>query len=635
MAKSYLPVRLSHLMRHSSVGSVVRYAAGKGSYIYMVVHDTREWTDKNGNPGGEEILFVEAVKAGLKIDQTLWRPPVPKIKKGGTRGERVEGVCIPATPFPKWARCINEECENKNLLVYKPWEMKNEEIFAFCKCCKSPLEQMPWLMATAEGWMADLDYHFIAHRGANKQGQKNCRKDTHSKYLKIVEKSPGGKVKVYCSRPGCKSTGEFSEQSKQPFGDYTPTQPWIFDSNQDNLGTVMATVMRVNDIRLHSSKTPSALVIPPESKIDQESIESKLYRHPEWRSELERKGSALQIKSRRRDVAGKLDCKIVALEAAEQKLKEGWPYYGNPPTGGELLEKEFEVLCGEAEIEGDFRTEKHTEAWAALGKQAALPSETQKIMLCVDELVAVHRLKEIMILEGFKRVIGTSEERLLVPPDIDGSTGRLPALELYGEGIFFSLSESVIQGWECHSAVQRRAKLLRQRFVNSKRIVDPEPEVSPRFLLLHTLSHLLIRQLESEAGYPAASLKERIYTGENRDAPMAGILIYVAAPDIVGTLGGLAELADPKRFSKLLQGAFEHAHWCSLDPVCGEHDGQGPDRLNQAACHGCTLVPEPSCPYGNILLDRVFLRGSNGSSSDSDMPGLLKFVKNTMGPVQE
>ena len=99
---------------------------------------------------------------------------------------------------------------------------------------------------------------------------------------------------------------------------------------------------------------------------------------------------------------------------------------------------------------------------------------------------------------------------------------------------------------------------------------------------------------------PAASLKERIYceTGKSGKDPMAGILIYVAVPDEEGSLGGLMELAKPERFLRLLTGAFEAATWCSLDPVCSEQEGHGPDLLNRAACHACALVPETSCSYG-------------------------------------
>ncbi|QIW15687.1 hypothetical protein A4G20_04750 [Pasteurellaceae bacterium RH1A] len=143
-------------------------------------------------------------------------------------------------------------------------------------------------------------------------------------------------------------------------------------------------------------------------------------------------------------------------------------------------------------------------------------------------------------------------------------------------------------------------------------------------MLLHALSHQFIRLLESKAGYPAASLKERIYSylGKDDSAPMAGILIYTSVPDVSGTLGGLAELAEPKRLLALLTQAFEKVNWCSLDPICSEHEGQGPKQLNKAACHACQLLPETSCCYGNILLDRIFIKG-NGQ----DIPFILDEVE--------
>ena len=180
-----------------------------------------------------------------------------------------------------------------------------------------------------------------------------------------------------------------------------------------------------------------------------------------------------------------------------------------------------------------------------------------------------------------------------------------------GEGIFFTIDEDVLQRWESNEVLRERAEAFAKRYVQRTGQGFPELdfEVSPRFLLCHTLSHLLIREVEAKAGYPAASLKERIYCGTGKE-PMAGILIYVAVADEEGSLGGLMELAKPKRFLRLLTGANEAAAWCSLDPVCAEQEGHGPDLLNRAACHACTLLPEPSCLHGNVLLDRVFVKGA-------------------------
>ena len=81
------------------------------------------------------------------------------------------------------------------------------------------------------------------------------------------------------------------------------------------------------------------------------------------------------------------------------------------------------------------------------------------------------------------------------------------------------------------------------------------------------------------------------------------------------------ELAKPHQFLRLLTRAFESAAWCSLDPVCSEQEGHGPDLLNRAACHACALVPETSCACGNVLLDRAFVKGAA-----PDIPAVLGFA---------
>ena len=109
---------------------------------------------------------------------------------------------------------------------------------------------------------------------------------------------------------------------------------------------------------------------------------------------------------------------------------------------------------------------------------------------------------------------------------------------------------------------------------------------------------------------------------------MAGILIYVSVPDKAGSLGGLAELAEPKHLLSVLESVFAHAEWCSLDPVCSEHEGQGPALLNRAACHACALIPDTSCSYSNVLLDRIFIKGS---ISDDDSLAIQPFLKYVNG----
>lgn len=135
-------------------------------------------------------------------------------------------------------------------------------------------------------------------------------------------------------------------------------------------------------------------------------------------------------------------------------------------------------------------------------------------------------------------------------------------------------------------------------------------ELSPRFLLLHTLAHLLIRQLSFDSGYTTASLRERVYGRPGYG--QHGLLIYTAAGDAEGTLGGLVRQGEAPHFAETLVRMLEAAAWCSADPLCAEHTGQGFGNLNRAACHACSLLPETSCQTGNTLLDRALVVGSAG-----------------------
>jgi len=84
-------------------------------------------------------------------------------------------------------------------------------------------------------------------------------------------------------------------------------------------------------------------------------------------------------------------------------------------------------------------------------------------------------------------------------------------------------------------------------------------------------------------------------------------LIYTAAPDSEGTLGGLSSLARPDRLGRHLEQALEKAALCASDPLCAEHQPGFDASLHGAACHACAFLPETSCERGNRFLDRSLL----------------------------
>jgi hypothetical protein len=128
-----------------------------------------------------------------------------------------------------------------------------------------------------------------------------------------------------------------------------------------------------------------------------------------------------------------------------------------------------------------------------------------------------------------------------------------------------------------------------------------------RNMLIHTLSHLLMRQMALECGYSSASLRERLYLG-TPSAPAAGVLISTAASDSEGTLGGLVALGTKEHLGYLLGLALEEADHCSSDPLCSEHLPTTEHAvLHAAACHACLFASETSCETGNRWLDRAVL----------------------------
>ncbi|MBP2323040.1 hypothetical protein JOF56_003425 [Kibdelosporangium banguiense] len=246
---------------------------------------------------------------------------------------------------------------------------------------------------------------------------------------------------------------------------------------------------------------------------------------------------------------------------------------------------------------------------------------TEQLSGLVDAVVLAHRLREIRVLHGFRRYTADAD---LVDVNL-GRRGRgrwLPAVESFGEGIFVSLNQERLTEWEQEEMVRVRAAVLedrRRRSIMGSRLF----EATPRAVLLHTLAHIVMRRLAFSCGYSSASLRERVYA-ETTPRSEAGFLIYTAAGDAEGTLGGLVREGEAPRLARTLVAAIEEAGWCSADPLCRESRGQGLNSLNRAACHGCSLVAETSCERSNVLLDRVLVVG------DDKTPGFFQPVLETI-----
>ncbi|MFB8036457.1 DrmB family protein [Streptomyces sp. NPDC056004] len=235
----------------------------------------------------------------------------------------------------------------------------------------------------------------------------------------------------------------------------------------------------------------------------------------------------------------------------------------------------------------------------------------------VSRVRLVEKLRETRVLWGFNRIFAESSTpdtasrmALLRRQAHEEGDSWLPAYTVLGEGIYLELDPELLAGWETRDPVQKRLAPMSRRFetVAQERHLNPR-QVTPRLVLLHTLAHLLINQLTFECGYSSASLRERLYVSPGSQG-MNGMLLYTAAGDSEGTLGGLVRMGQPERFEEVLKNAISNARWCSSDPVCMDSKGQGPDSCNLAACHSCALLPETACEEFNRFLDRGLVAGT-------------------------
>ena len=212
----------------------------------------------------------------------------------------------------------------------------------------------------------------------------------------------------------------------------------------------------------------------------------------------------------------------------------------------------------------------------------------------------------------------------------DKDTRYYPAYEVSGEGIFIEFDKDEINTWVHNNPViQERVDLLRTKHKKSLLCNSVDMEISPKLVLLHTLSHLMIKELSFECGYSIASLSERLYCSDTPNGEMTGIFIYTACGDSEGTLGGLVRQGYPDTLPRIFRKAILSAERCSNDPVCILSRGQGFESLNLAACHSCTLLPETSCELRNSFLDRALISGTFENGNIGFWSELIQQMKMT------
>ena len=235
----------------------------------------------------------------------------------------------------------------------------------------------------------------------------------------------------------------------------------------------------------------------------------------------------------------------------------------------------------------------------------------------IQKVSIIDKLRETSVLYGFSRLTYDSNlsysagYRLLWGSGFDRNNKWLPANVVNGEGFMIYLNYELVKRWENEFYNSKTFKAFTNRV--NRYLEDTnraDPEITPKFILIHTLSHLLMKNLAFNSGYDISSIKESLYCSDIENEEMLGLMIYTASGDSQGSMGGLAKNGEAENLLPLIKKSFEDSQYCTNDPVCresSEYGGQGIYGLNGASCYACTLVPETSCTHFNSFLDREVL----------------------------
>lgn len=615
-------VRRAQTITPFGVGAI--YDFGAESFVAM---DISKWRVDGVNdvrlPRLESVLQVKRFK-GAPIAGT---PAFP--------GAQSRGKAVPYTRFPAWLFCPNCRAMHK-------WGYAKEEtgVHPVCPECKkrSKLAPMRFMAVCKNGHLMEVPWVRWAHRTAKNPQQKACRLE--KLIFKSDPKRGAGTQSLIVACRGCGAENDLEilqrKDSLNGFARCDGKHPWQSMEFSTDCDQVPQTVQRGGS-NAYFPQTVSAIDIRV-GEAEEGDLFSQIRLHEAWKPLVSLKSIAStqdnpSVNHFIQQIASDEHLKQLGVDAdmvwsclqdewqagdefdvdatsddPADLLREEWAAFTKPPESTQ--DDDFIASSVDLESFGD-ELEAH---------QKAVWLEFRSL---VKQITLARKLRIVTALTGFSRLEPNYENAMT--PSLGVSTSWLPAAEIYGEGIFIALDPKALESWEKRIPPHVLAGMRAAREATSLSFL---PEVSERFVLLHTLAHLLIRQLCFECGYSSSSLTERIYS--DADSGMAGILIYTASADSEGALGGLVRQGLPDRLFSTFKTALFRGNWCSNDPICQELPRQGIQGLNKSACHACTLVAETACNHANCLLDRSLLIGDMADPSFGYFSHLISLTENTL-----
>ena len=553
-----------------------------------------------------EQILKEQGRLDPAANLSLRTPPISANARDGIPN----GVAAPV--FPTWFVCEQVETNTsgsmttrrRRLVRWQNLDIKGRRRFQFDDGRKSEVTPIRFVCACDNGHLQDIDWRWVVH------GSIPCQEA-----MWVEEKGTSADpadTNVVC---GCGRHLSLQD-TFQPgrLGKCRGERPWLLDRDPagcgDNLKLLTRTATNTYFPQVHT-----VISLPSEEDELSQLVE-------ELSGDLAGVQTAQDVGQAKRfnpKVAASLGPHAdTEIFERLQRIRDG----AKSDASRSPKLAEFDTFAtGNAEIGTNHPTAK---LYAQTLQRAEWADSAAEIELSgIKNLVAVHRLREVSCLYGFTRFeaapTGADGDIEDVQLSVRGApisrdADWLPAIEQFGEGIFIHFDEAVIKAWLQGAATAlRNEKLLAGYHHWQKRFAGKAPAYpGTAYVLLHSISHALMAEIALDCGYPASSLKERVYALSSQKAAgeidRFGILIYTASTGAQGTLGGL--VATAPRFAHILKSALDRLRICSNDPVCADHepdDRSGDRATHGAACHGCLLIAETSCEMKNLFLDRNLL----------------------------
>lgn len=572
---------------------------GPGSMVDLPNHSVLIGGLDYWTPGGEEIVEPRLVE---KLKQ-LFDPPLKVLKLVGPPPDNEDPTApqtgVTAWQFPEWfiTQDIDRDASHgmvrARMLVHRKRLTKGKFIGDDKK--KRSVVPVRFVRACRNGHIGDIDWYSFVHGGPTE-----CRRQ-----LWIEERGTSGdlaEVYVRCECGNAERSMALAIESPDTMLRCDGKRPWLGPYANEKCGEPNRLLIRTAS-NAYFSQVMSVISLPDRNVELREAVEQVW----DFIGEVEDIGD-LRYERKKAKVHSVLGDHSDADVFAEIKAIRGQSV-GQVKT---IKQAEMETLIASKDELGDDKPDGTFFA-------RTLPKAIwdRPWMAPVERIVLVHRLREVMAQVGFTRFEAVS-------PDIDGelemgvrraSLAReitwLPAVENRGEGVFIQFKKEAVENWATRPEVIKQGMRLYQgyeawtaeRTGATKKFVE-EGGLLP-YVLFHSFSHMLITAVSLECGYPASSIRERIYTIPDVGY---GVLIYTGTSDAEGTLGGLVQVG--RRIHEHILDALRMGELCSNDPVCAQHEPSNQHErrfLHGAACHGCLLISETSCEQHNEFLDRALV----------------------------